>query len=395
MCGLLLKDIFGLNAQQYESIKKDLENAGTGDSGLYRAKNATHKFALILRLPDEIARDKKIMGAGTATLTALASAAVLYGKPSQSFENAALDAELEQSSEIGHTKEENLSEKTPHSRYMNALLKEHDLLQEKYEAARRQVLQLQERYESGYRCEDVYGEIVDVNGGEIVLNTAVRPKVPIKLKDCKSVPRLVIVINQKELVGDVLWAHIYSNPVLMRTVRSIRIKSAAGEALPADAVDEDMLFAKSFLYIQADIKIDALYINMQHQKRVQEISESVDLRTFTIRKLYVYSEHHLNVEWFVNRSDEVIALLRGSIDTIPTYIIAKGNTTVSYGSDFTMDKFRSDVLHHTAVVDQIKFLSIPHSTEHEQVISSEFPALQTKIQFYVLPTKNMKKQAFV
>lgn len=373
MCGLLLKDIFGLNAQQYEFIKKDLE-ATEGESGLYQAKNATHKFALILKLPDEIARDQNIIGTATATLAALASGAVLCRMEGLSGASA---TKLEHGPENRHIKTSSQLRED-----MNALLRENDILNE-------QVRQLQERYESGYRNEDVYGDIGDMDSvcGEIILNAAARPKVRIKLKDCKSIPNLRIVVNRTELVGDVLWTHIYSNPVLMRTVTSIHIVSSDCEALPADAVDEDILFAKSYLYIQAAIKIDALYINMRHQNRVQEISQSIDLQTFTIRKLYVYSEHHLDVEWFVKRADEVITRLRGSIDTIPTYIISKGNTTVLYGSDFTVEKFRSDVCHHT-VVDQVKFLSIPHSTEHEQLISSEYPALQTKIQFYVLQKKS-------
>lgn len=345
MCGVLLKDIFGLNAQQYEFVKSELENAAKGNSGMYQAKDSSHKFALVLKLPDEIAQDKNIIGAGTATLAALASGAVLYKKEGSHLDHS--------------TKEEKTSGQSPQSQEdMAALLKEKDLL----------IRQLQERYESGYRNEDVYGAIGDMNDvrGEIILNAAVRPKVRIKLKDCKQAPNLMIVIDRQELVGDVLWTHIYSNPALMRTVRSIRIVSADGQALPADAVDEDILFAKSYLYIQADVKIDAMYINMQHQKRVQEISQSVHLHTFTIRKLDIYSEHNLNVEWFVQRSDEVRTLLRGSIDTIPDYIIAKGNTTVLYGSDFTTEKFRSDVLHHKGVVDQVQFLCIPHSTEHEQ-----------------------------
>jgi hypothetical protein len=367
ICGLLLKDIFGLNAQQYEFIKKDLEDATQGDSGLYQAKNATHKFALVLKLPDDIARDKNTMSAGTATLAALASGADTKTKPSSELKDET----------HGKSGEDVI-----------ALLKEIDQLHG-------QVQQLQERYESGYRHEDVYGEIGEMDGlpGEIILNGAVRPKVRIKLKDCKSVPKLVIVIKRGDLIGDVLWTHIYSNPFLMRNVSSIRIVSSDHEALPAEAVDEDILFAKSYLYIQADVKIDALYINMQHQKRVQEISHSVDLHTFTIRKLYVYTEHHLDVQWFVKRSDEVVTLLRGSIDTIPTYILAQGHTTVLYGSDFTVERFRSDVCNHTAVVDQVKFFSMPHSIEHERLISSEFPALESKIQFYLLPQRKFNQKS--
>jgi len=374
MCGLLLKDIFGLDAQQYDCVKNDLENAITGNSGLYQAKHAAHEFALVLKLPDEVSQNKKMVGAGIAILAALASGAVVCLKmPSEELsqlrlENATLHAELERwrGSDLGL---------------------ELAKLNEDRAALHQQVHQLQDRYESGFRHEVVHGEIGDMSSvrGEIILNAAVRPKVRIRLKDCQLAPNLVIVVQRGELIGDVLWAHIYANPSLMRTVASIRIVSSDGEALPADAVDEDVLFARSFLYIQADVTFDALYINMQHRKRVQEISRSTDLRTFTIRQLFVYTEHHLDVEWFVHRADEVSTLLKSSIDTVPGYIVAKGTTTVLYGSDFTMDKLRADVLHHPDIVDKLQFLHVPHTPEHEQLISTEFPTLQTKIKFYTLP----------
>ena len=359
MCGLLLKDIFGLDAQQYELVQRDLDNAIAGHSGMYQSKLAPHKFALVLKLPDDIAHNKKVIGAGTAVLAALASGAVLFkkepsGKPVDGLEKLSTD--------------------------LDALLLEKDALCE-------QVRQLQDRYESGYRHEEVCGAVGDMNrlGGEIILNTAVRPKVRIKLKDCTLVPNLVLVINRGESIGDVLWTHIYSNPVLMRTVTSIRIVSSDGEALASETLDEDILFAKTFLYIRADIEIEALFINTQHAQRVQEISRSVHLCTFTIRTLHVYSEHYLNVEWFVKRSHEVHTLLKGSIDTVPEYIIAKGNTTVVYGSDFTMDRLRADVQKHPDIVDKLRFLRVPHSMAHEQLISTEFPTLCTKIKFYPVP----------
>lgn len=73
LCGLLLKDIFQLNAEQYKDVRKSLETAKLpGPNGIYRATDRTNAYAIVVKLPNEVASNPQIQSAAVGALAALA-----------------------------------------------------------------------------------------------------------------------------------------------------------------------------------------------------------------------------------------------------------------------------------------------------------------------------------
>jgi hypothetical protein len=83
LCGLLLKGIFKLDDEEYESVRQSFQKSYGGDgSGIYKANGIENAFALVIQLPDKVAFDKRIIGAGGAALAALAVGVGAYKKGS-------------------------------------------------------------------------------------------------------------------------------------------------------------------------------------------------------------------------------------------------------------------------------------------------------------------------
>jgi hypothetical protein len=80
LCGLLLKDVFQLNAKQYKDVRAAFENSALpGLTGIYKANDEVGGYAIVVELPTAVATDPSIQTAGYAALAALAASSVVGG----------------------------------------------------------------------------------------------------------------------------------------------------------------------------------------------------------------------------------------------------------------------------------------------------------------------------
>lgn len=73
LCGLLLKDVFQLDAEQYNEVWKSFDSDQVpGPNGIYKDCTRSNAYAIVVKLPEEIASDPRIQSEGVATLAAVA-----------------------------------------------------------------------------------------------------------------------------------------------------------------------------------------------------------------------------------------------------------------------------------------------------------------------------------
>jgi len=73
LCGLLLKGIFRLSAEQYTDVKTSFDDdKRPGPNGIYRATDRSNCYAIAVQLPHEVASDARIQSASATALAALA-----------------------------------------------------------------------------------------------------------------------------------------------------------------------------------------------------------------------------------------------------------------------------------------------------------------------------------